>query len=355
MKHNEIVACFPQWGNYAPAFKYICEQGFDVKYLIPPPITKRTLELGSKYSPDFVCVPFKYCLGCYIEALEKGANCLMQIYGACRLDFYGELSEQILGDMGYKFKFFNMAEIDWRSVKSILNNFKKINPSMNVVKVAAALPTTFKIVETIDEFENYIRKNVGFEVNEGEFEKTYKEFLDKVSAVKNAKEFGSLRKEYKKKLKNIKVDKPSKTIKVGMVGDYYTVQEPYSNFFMEKELAKQGMEVLRYMNLTSTIIKSQYKKRVKVGKKYAKYNLGATGNYTVAESIEFAKQGADGIIHVKSFGCTPELDAMPILQNISRDFNIPILHFSFDSQTSETGVKTRLEAFHDMVVARKNK
>ena len=65
--------------------------------------------------------------------------------------------------------------------------------------------------------------------------------------------------------------------------------------------------------------------------------------------------GCDGIIQVKSFGCTPEIDAMPILDNVSKDFNIPVLHFSFDSQTSETGVRTRLEAFYDMVEARKNK
>ena len=45
---------------------------------------------------------------------------------------------------------------------------------------------------------------------------------------------------------------------------------------------------------------------------------------------------------------------MPILQNISNDYRIPILNFSFDSQTSETGIKTRLEAFYDMVIARKN-
>lgn len=353
MKNKKVVACFPQWGNYAPAFKYICEQGFEIKYMIPPPITKRTLELGSKYSPDFICVPFKYCMGCYLEALEKGANCLMQIYGACRLNYYGELAEQILKDMGYNFTFFNMAEINWRSVKSIMENFKKINPNLNIVKVAAALPVTLQIVTTIDKFEDYIRHNVGFEKNDGEFDKTYKEFIKKLCEISSSKQFKALRKEYWKRLKAIEVDKPAKRMKVGMVGDYYTVQEPYSNYFMEKELAKQGMEVYRYMNLTSTIIHSQFKKRRKVGKKYAKFYLGATSNYTVAEAIEFAKAGVDGIIQVKSFGCTPELDAMPILQNISHDYNIPILHFSFDSQTSETGVKTRLEAFKDMVEARR--
>jgi benzoyl-CoA reductase/2-hydroxyglutaryl-CoA dehydratase subunit BcrC/BadD/HgdB len=86
-----------------------------------------------------------------------------------------------------------------------------------------------------------------------------------------------------------------------------------------------------------------------------KYDIGATGMDTVTEAIDLAKKKYDGIIHIKSFGCTPEIDSMPVLQNISNDYKIPILYFSFDSQTSETGIRTRLEAFYDMIVMRKEK
>ena len=81
--------------------------------------------------------------------------------------------------------------------------------------------------------------------------------------------------------------------------------------------------------------------------------MGATAMNTIDQALKFAKEGYDGIIHVKSFGCTPEMDAMPVLQNISSDYKIPILYFSFDSQTSETGIQTRLEAFYDMIMMRK--
>ncbi len=352
---NEIVACFPQWANYSHAFKYLFEKGFEVKYQTPPPITKKTLDLGSKHSPDYVCAPFKYCLGCYIEALHEGANCLMQIFGACRLNYYGELAEQILRDMGYEFQFFNMANINWKSPKSIMENLRVVNPKVNLVKVVKALPTAMNIIKIIDKFDDYIRHNVGFEVNDGDFDALYKEFNEKLDKINNGKELKRLYKTYYKRMKQIPINKPAKTIKVGMVGDYYTVQEPFSNYFMEKELAKMGMEIYRDMNLTNTIIHNKWKQRRKVAKKYAKYNLGATANFTIAETLMFARAGMDGIIQVKSFGCTPEIDAMPILQNISRDYKIPVLHFSFDSQTSETGVKTRLEAFYDMVQARKEK
>jgi len=81
--------------------------------------------------------------------------------------------------------------------------------------------------------------------------------------------------------------------------------------------------------------------------------MGATSIPTIDRALDYAKKGYDGIIHVKSFGCTPEIDTIPVLQNISNDYKIPILYFSFDTQTSETGFTTRLEAFYDMIVMRK--
>ena len=351
--NNEIIACFPQWGSYYCAFRFLFENGFGVKYMTPPPITKNTIELGSKHSPDYVCVPFKYCLGCHIEALEKGANCLMQIYGGCRLNYYGELEEKILKDLGYDFKFFNMAEINFKSPKSILQNLKIVNPNVSIVKIAKALPATIGIIKTIDRMEDFIRQNAGFEQNENEMEDIFTEFKQKLDSTTGYKEYKKLKKEYLKKLANVKINKPKNPIRVGLVGDYYTVQEPFSNYNMEKELEKMGIEVHREMNLTNTIIKSKYKSSRKIGKKYVKFNIGATANYTVAEALKYAKNGLDGIIQVKSFGCTPELNAQTVLQNISKDYKIPILHFSFDSQTSETGIKTRLEAFYDMLSAKK--
>ena len=46
---------------------------------------------------------------------------------------------------------------------------------------------------------------------------------------------------------------------------------------------------------------------------------------------------------------------MPILENISAEYNIPIIYFSFDSQDSEVAINTRLEAFYDMLEQKRNK
>ena len=97
------VISFPHLGYYHIVFKYFLSNACRCDVVVPPVSTKRTIELGAKYSPDFVCVPFKYNLGNYIEALEKGANVLLQAGGGCRYGYYAELEEKILIDLGYDF------------------------------------------------------------------------------------------------------------------------------------------------------------------------------------------------------------------------------------------------------------
>ena len=44
---------------------------------------------------------------------------------------------------------------------------------------------------------------------------------------------------------------------------------------------------------------------------------------------------------------------MTILEKISNEYELPIIYFSFDSQDNEVGIETRLEAFYDMLVQKK--
>jgi benzoyl-CoA reductase/2-hydroxyglutaryl-CoA dehydratase subunit BcrC/BadD/HgdB len=83
------------------------------------------------------------------------------------------------------------------------------------------------------------------------------------------------------------------------------------------------------------------------------YEMGPTSTANIWCAREYAEQGFDGLIHIKSANCTPEIDIMPVLQNISTEYKIPILYLTFDSQTSDVGLMTRLEAFYDMIQMRK--
>lgn len=356
MANKEKIISFPHMGNYYIAIEFLIKNTLNMKILTPPPITKKTLELGSKYSPDFVCVPFKYNLGNYIEALEKGANFLVQAGGGCRFGYYGEIQEQILRDLGYAFEFINILDSNDVSPFSVYGNFKKVNPKLSFVKFTYYFILTLKMVEVIDKIEEYIRENIGFEVKEGSFEQLQKDFLNRLKTVKGFRDINKIFKRYKMLFKKLEIDKPENPIKVGVVGEVYVVMEPFSNYFIEKELAKKGIQVTRFITV-SYLFKNHPKEKelIEISGKYLKYAIGADGTDSVARTKQLAEAEYDGVIHVKPFGCIPEVNSMPMLQNISNDYKMPVLYFSFDSQTSETGIKTRLEAFYDMLLMKREK
>jgi len=348
------VISFPHMANYHIPIEILLKLIFhDCTILPSPPITKKTLELGSRYSPDFVCVPFKYNLGNFIETLDNGANILLQAGGGCRFGFYGELQAQILKDLGYEFEFITLISLS--DISDLYKTIKRLGSPLSFHKFICYVVLVMTMVKIIDKIEFYIRENVGFEVIQGSFENLLQDFFDELKNIKSFKKLFSVYRKYNKRLKNIKIDKPPDCLKVGMVGELYTLMEPYSNYYMEKELAKNKIAVSRYITVSYLLFEKGFTDKFTLKKtgKYLKYLIGADGVDSVFRSKRFAECGYDGIIHVKPFGCTPEINAIPSLQNISRDYKIPILYFSFDSQTSETGVQTRLEAFYDMLVKRK--
>lgn len=355
--HNERIVSFPHMGNYHIPISNLISNTLNVKVLIAPPITKRTIELGVKHSPDFVCVPFKYNLGNFIEALENGANTLFHAGGGCRFGYYAEIQEQILKDLGYNFEFFSLVDTDNVNAKSYFKEFRVINPDLTLTQFVTAFQLAYEQVQAIDTIEEYVRKNIGFEVNAGAFEKTLKVFLRELKETKTKKEVKDLAKWYKALFKNIPVAKPQNPLRIGIVGELYILMEPFSSYFIEKELAKKGIEVTRYITVSYLLFSKEHnmKKLIKKAYPYLKYEIGADGTDSVARAKEFAVQNYDGIIHLKPFGCTPEVNSMPMLQNIGNDYKIPILYFSFDSQTSETGIKTRMEALYDMLTMRREK
>ncbi len=344
-------------GNYHVPIEALLKLIFpEHTVLTAPKITKKTLELGSRFSPDFVCVPFKYNLGNFIESLDRGANVLIQAGGGCRYGYYAEVQEAILRDLGYKFEF---VKLIGGSVKplDLYKKCKKIGTCLSFERFLYCMLLIIKMVKIIDDIEAIIRENIGFEEQKGSFDKLQSEFLGEMSTVRSFHGLFGVQKKYKRLLVSIKTNKPKDCLKVGVVGELYTLMEPFCNYFLEKELARNKIQVSRYITVTFLLFQKtrRMNKTLRAAGKYLKYTIGADGTDSVERSKTLAEAGYDGLIHLKPFGCMPEVNAMPMLQNISRDYKIPILYFSFDSLTSETGVKTRLEAFYDMLMMKKEK
>lgn len=354
MKSEKVIS-FPHLGDYHFPISFLLNKLTKCKVISSPPITKKTIELGSKYSPDFVCVPFKYNLGNFIETLENGANILIQAGGGCRYGYYPEVQEKILKDLGYHFKLYTLVDNDKMTIKSIYHTFKSIDSKIHLYKMLYYIPLTILMIRYMDNIDEYIRHNIGFEHEKDSFTNLKKKMLNSFT---NCRGFLSLTRryfKYKKRFKNLKTDKPKDCLKVGIIGELYTSMEPFSSYFLEKELASMNIEIKRFTNVSYLLYQKRLerKRNLRYIEKYCKYTLGADGMDNVYRSKYLIDQGYDGIIHIKPFGCTPEIGAIPIIRKVCEDGKMPIIFFSFDNETSDTGIKTRLEAFYDMLNIKK--
>jgi predicted nucleotide-binding protein (sugar kinase/HSP70/actin superfamily) len=348
---------FPHMGNYYVATKTLAQLLGD-EVIVPPRITKRTLELGAKHSPESACIPFKYTLGNFIEALDKGANVLLQAGGGCRMGFYGEVQKAILKKLGYEFELIKFTNS--QNLIAVAQHIKQLKPDLSYWSIGKSLYFAYHQAQAIDEIEAQARVIVGFEVEKGSCERLLRQFLSDLGRTSSKTEVEQVKAKYSAKLNAIPTHRPEQVLRVGIVGEIYMVMEPFSNFFIEKELAQYGMEVHRFLTMSGAIYEGfRYQKVMKhiltEADPYLHNLIGAHASESVARTHSLAKQGFDGVIHVKPFGCMPEINAMPALHHISHDYNMPIIYFSFDTLTSETGIKTRLEAFYDMLIMKKER
>ena len=352
MKQEQLVISYPRMGNYhIPIERALSILFPDAEVLPPLPITAKTLELGSKYSPESVCSPFKFNVGNFIEALEQGSNVLLQTGLGCIFGYYGELQEQILKDLGYDFHFlcFSRGNV---SINRAFKTYRELGGGRSLSTLARTTLYVLGSMRAMDRFEYTMRENMAFETYVGAHAALHNKLLDDLREV-SIGGLASLWQHYRRELSNIALEKPNNRLRIGLVGDLYTLMEPCACFNLEHELINSGCSISRKMN-ASFLCGSHKKASLHTAKDYLTRSPGANGADSVAQTVAYARLGYDGIIHMKAFGCTPELNATPALNNVSRDMGIPILHLSFDTHTGETGMQTRLEAFIDMLKMRKN-
>lgn len=355
-RHKRTKVAVFRYAYYAPAFKYFIEQVLDCDYLTLPRATKRTMELGIQHSSDYVCTPFKHMMGDWIEALEMGADILVQVGGPCRLGYYGEIQEDILKDMGYDFTMLNFSHgiqqgyLGW--AKEVL---KMVNPDIAIPHGVKELLVVASIMERLDSARDHYMANAGFEEEKGSFKRVWEALLEALCHVSCRQEVDEVFRTKMDQMRALPLRKSADPIRIGIVGEFYTAIDENSNLELDDKLLSMGVELHRDLNFSNRYTRyNEPNLRKSIGE-YASFNMGPTSTLTLAAAKKYAEEGFDGIIHAKCAGCTPEIDCMPVLRRISEDHHIPMLYLTYDTETSDTGLMTRLEAFYDMLAMKKDK
>ncbi len=354
---------FPHMGNtYLPVKALFDDLG--VETVIPQRNSKKTIELGMKYAPELICLPLKLNLGNYIETVERGADTIVVTgsCGPCRYGYYAEVHKEIFKDLGIDAEFV-VLEAPEGDIPEFYRRICKVANTKNIVKIANCLKNGIKVLRRMNDFEEMVLKTRPYEKNRGAVDSIMEELLGNLEHSTGSKRMLQLIDIAANNLKLLPLRKYD-ALKVGIVGEIYTVIEDYSNLDIGKKLNDMGVEVHKSHTAGEWILenlvfrslgKSREEEVREAAKPYMSNFIGGHARETLGNTILYEKQSYDGVIQVLPFGCMPEIVAMSILPTIQEDKNFPILTLIIDEMTGEAGYVTRLEAYVDLLKSRKEK
>ena len=350
---------FPHMGTSHIAFKALLEDmGNEV--VVPKRPNREILSLGVANAPEFACIPLKITLGSYIDALRRGADTIVATggVGPCRAGYYTALQKKILERMGFAFEMIVFEPLStglWR----LIDNIRKLNSArLSVAAVISAVRRCWEKIKALDELERMLHYVRPREVVRGAAERAYNAGVRLLETTNTFKGIAEARDEGLRLLRSVEVDPDADPVRVGIVGEIYVVLEPAANLEMEKTLGELGAEVHRSIFLTgwtqdNAIHEGGGRKIKRAALPYLPEMIGGHGQDSVGHTVIYSREGLDGVIQLAPFTCIPEIVAKAILPKVSEDLDIPVLSFFLDEQTGEAGVRTRLEAFVDLLKRRR--
>lgn len=355
---------FPHLGNTTFAAKALFD-GMGVDYVIPPVTNKKTLELGVLHSPEEICLPYKILVGGYLQSIEKGADTIVITgsCGPCRFGEYCELQMNLLKKLGYDLEFIVIDSPFAIGKQEFINRVSTIateGEKTNKEKIKAACDA-YEVIKLMDKIENKARYLCGYEVNKGECKKLLKECKEKAMLCTTPQGMVEHLKNYLKLVNRVEIDKNKDPIKIMIVGEIYTILEPFANLYIEDKLMDYGVSTQKMLTpswwVRDTALKpfklNSLNLRMK-SREYLPYYIGGHGRECIGEVLLAEKKGFDGAIQIFPLGCMPEIVSKSILPKISKDKNFPIMTLIVDEMTGENGYITRIEAFVDLF-ERRNK
>ncbi len=355
--------------------------------------TDHTVETGLKYVNNDACYPSILTTGQFIEALQSGkydinktALIMSQTGGGCRATNYIGFIRKALKDAGFE----NVPVISFNVVgMEKMPGFKITLP---------LIERLLKMVVYADLLQKLLTKNRAYEINKGETEKIYNEWMSKCKQLlekSTLKQFKQSIYDMVNDFERIELDTSIKKPKVGVVGEVLIKYHPFGNNFVVNKLEEEGAEVILpdFMGFVKFIAthKITFNQLIKTDKMKAKLfktaiklidilekdsrialsnskkgyllpcdiweledkvkdilsigNQTGEGWFLTAEMIEYIENGIPNIVCVQPFACLPNhvvgKGVIKTIRNKYPDANISPI--DYDPGASEANQTNRLK------------
>ena len=204
---RKMKVAFPHMGTISIAWAAALKK-MGIEPFIPPYTSKKTLSLGTKNSPEAICLPYKLILGNFIEAIEGGTDYVAMITspGICRLGEYGKSIKNVLKDLGYDANYIELNLYD--GFKGMYRFLTELTGTKNPVPIIRAINIAVRKVFAIDELEKFLSYHRAREIKTGDAEKAFNRALKMVSDANTTRELKKALKAGLKEISNVKIDPP---------------------------------------------------------------------------------------------------------------------------------------------------
>jgi predicted nucleotide-binding protein (sugar kinase/HSP70/actin superfamily) len=356
-----------------------------------PESDQLTLEIGRKYTTGKECYPSIITTGDIVKKTmtpdfnpDKAAFFMPAASGPCRFGQYNRLHRLILDELGLQ----NVPILVFDQTGGYHNDLANMGNGFRL--------NAWRSFVILDSMQKIVLERRPYEVNKGETDAVYKEWLDKLikNVGKDAATLEAFSKDVKKALLSIKIDDSSPKPRVGIVGEIFVRSNAFANDGLIRKLEAIGAQVgIPPIEEWLDYIDHQRKRRNRLHleggwKDWAKQTITEMVQERVAEPlrkqfddcigafkrelptqgiidkghryltpavegeailsmgrvVEYAEHGYDGIVNILPFGCMPGTIVSLLLHQFRQDYGLPVLNVVVEG-TKDPGESIRFEAF----------
>jgi predicted nucleotide-binding protein (sugar kinase/HSP70/actin superfamily) len=312
---------------------------------------------------------------------DRSAFLMVSGRGPCRFGQYNRFHRLVLDEMGLPQVPILAPDQDeglYRELGGIGTGFSRI---------------AWKGIVSIDLLQKRLMQVRPYERNEGESERIYRSYLDKVCRALSRREgTAPLLSQASEAFNSVPLNGAGRKPIIGVVGEIYIRSNRFSNEDLVRNLERLGCEVwlpsigewLLYINYTSkgrTLRKGNYRgfaanfltdkiqkwiehrltgslgsslrqprepaieELIRHASPYMHPSFEGEAILSIGKAIDFISRGASGLINAMPFTCMPGTIVNAVLKRCREDHhNIPLLTIAYDGQ-QDGNTRTRLEAF----------
>ncbi len=360
-----MVITFPRMGNICLAAKAFFE-AVHIPYVMPERINKQTLQTGACLSPEEICLPFKIFMGSYTECIQKGADTILMTgsCGPCRFGEYCELQMKLLKKSGSQIRTIVIDAPAAVGTRELIRRISMISgaSSLSAPNKLLALKQAINVLSLADSLDEKAHWLAAYEKKTGLCKRLLIQCHDQLDHCRMPSDMHKTLVDYHRQLDALPTDEGRQPLKIALIGEIYSMIEPFANLFIEDRMMDMGVATSRLItpswwlkDLAAKPLRFNSPTINRYAKAYLPYNAGGHARESIGHALHCQNRGFDGAIQVYPLGCMPEIVVKAVLPAINKHNDFPVLTLVVDEMTGEAGYVTRIEAFIDMLQMRRRK